>query len=175
MTEAVMVMNNHSNNQNDEWYTPQEYVESARRVMGSIDFDPASTEEANRRIGATEYYTLETDSLRPDVVWRGKVWMNPPYSRVIKHFVKKLVDSYINGTVTEAIIVTNNGTDTLWCHELLSVASAICLHKGRIGFLDSTGNCVQNNNKGQIFFYIGGNTRAFRAEFRQYGKILEAY
>lgn len=173
MTEAIMVQSNHSNNNNDEWFTPPEYIESARRVLGAIQCDPASSDAAQRTVQAHHYYTKDNDSLLPENTWHGSVWMNPPYSRIIKKFVSKLVSEYNQGRVTDAIVVTNNGTDTLWYHELMTITSAICCVRGRIGFLNEAGERVDNNNKGQIFYYIGDDVVAFRREFSQYGKILE--
>lgn len=171
MIEATMVMNNHSNNQNDEWYTPQIYIDAAAAVMGGIDLDPASNVLSNKRIQAAKFYSLENSALKDENRWEGRVWMNPPYSRIIKEFVGKLVRERNEGNVTEAIVVTNNGTDTRWFQELCGVASAICLHKGRIGFLNEDGNAIDNNNKGQIFTYIGNNPERFAQEFKHFGRI----
>lgn len=169
MTDAVMVMNNHSNNRNDEWYTPPQYIEAARSVMGAIDLDPASNEVANQYIQATRFFSLEDSAFEHE--WVGRVWMNPPYSRVIGEFVDKLVSEYQAGNVTEAIVVTNNGTDTRWFDNLTSVSSAICLHRGRIAFLDESGTPIRNNNKGQVFTYIGPNWEAFSSVFSDFGRI----
>ncbi|MGL6099726.1 MAG: DNA N-6-adenine-methyltransferase [Fusobacteriaceae bacterium] len=167
---AEMVMNNHSNNNNDEWYTPPEFVNSARWVMGGIDLDPASNAIANENVGALEFYSLENSAFLH--TWRGRVWMNPPYSRVIKDFVNKLVDEYDAGNVTEAVVVTNNGTDTQWFHRLAGASSAICMVKGRIGFQDADGVRINNNNKGQIFTYLGDDPETFKTEFEQYGLVF---
>ncbi len=40
-----------------EWYTPQEYIDSAVNVMGNIDVDPASSCAANVIINANTYFT----------------------------------------------------------------------------------------------------------------------
>jgi hypothetical protein len=51
-----------NNSGNNEWYTPAKYVEAARRCMGSIDTDPASSEFANRTVKAGTYYDAESSS-----------------------------------------------------------------------------------------------------------------
>ena len=61
-----------------EWFTPPEIVEAARRVLGEIDLDPASTREANIVIKAKVFYTRHDDGLTKP--WKGRVWMNPPYA-----------------------------------------------------------------------------------------------
>ncbi len=76
----------------DEWYTPAPVIEAARRLMGSIDLDPASCETANQVVKATRYFTISDDALQQD--WSGNVWCNPPFgARLVRAFHAKLKDS----------------------------------------------------------------------------------
>lgn len=75
----------------DSWYTPSVYVEAAREVMGGIDLDPASHEEANRTVQAALFFTEADDGLTQP--WAGRVFLNPPGGRV-KEFWIKLMSTY---------------------------------------------------------------------------------
>ena len=78
-----------NNSGNDEWYTPKEYVDSARKVMGSIDTDPASCKTAQAWIKSGIYYDEKSDGLKQK--WSGNVWLNPPYSQpLIANFSEAL-------------------------------------------------------------------------------------
>jgi hypothetical protein len=46
-----------------EWYTPQQYIDLARDVLGEIDLDPASCAEANRIVRVTRYYDIHDNRL----------------------------------------------------------------------------------------------------------------
>lgn len=52
-----------ANSGNNEWYTPPEFVEAARSVLGKIDFDPASSAAANETVRAEAYMTADDDAL----------------------------------------------------------------------------------------------------------------
>lgn len=154
---------------NNEWYTPMEYVDSARIVMGAIDLDPASNDFAQANIKAKTYYTASNCGLSKD--WEGRVWLNPPYSRKL---LNKFVDKLINEEgVSEYICLVNSSTDTKWCHSLMNNAELMCLTKGRISFLNQQGLKVKGNSRGQIFFYKGNNGKTFEEEFGKYGKIVD--
>lgn len=153
---------------NNEWYTPVEYINSAKIVMGDIDLDPASNDFSQTQIKAKKYFTSRNCGLSKE--WLGKVWLNPPYSRgLLDKFIEKLV-SEVN--VEEYICLTNSSTDTRWCHLLMDDANAMCLTKGRISFLNENGLKSKGNSRGQIFYYKGINIEAFKEEFEKYGKVV---
>lgn len=154
----------------NEWYTPAEYADMAREVMGSIDLDPASCEEANKAIKAHHFFTKEDDGLTK--VWKGNLWINPPYSRdLMPAFVEKLKQSFINGDVDSAILLSHNNTDTAWFHSLASVSSAICFPKKRIKFY--RGEEIAAPTNGQAFFYLGDHAGEFSDVFSEVGFIVE--
>lgn len=154
----------------EESYTPEKFIEAARTVMGSIDCDPASNDMAQKTVKATTYYTVSDDGLKQN--WTGNVWLNPPYTaRVINEFVSKLCESHQSGDVTQAVLLTNNNTDTRWFHEAALQASAICFTSGRINFFKRDGSTSSPTN-GQSFFYFGDDIESFKSSFSDFGLIM---
>lgn len=152
----------------NEWYTPPEFIELARKVMGEIDLDPASCAKANETVKAKQFFGIEDDGLRQ--VWRGRVWLNPPYeSGLIERFVSKLLDE-TELAVTEAICLTNNATETGWGNVLVSSAKAICFPKGRIKFHTPEGPKA-TGLQGQMICYFGKQPELFRQVYESIGPV----
>lgn len=152
----------------NEWYTPKEYIDAVRDVFGVIDLDPASSAAAQQTVQAKSYFTKATNGLEQE--WHGRVWLNPPYSQPdIAYFVAKLLSEL--GRVTAAIMLTHNNTDTSWFHSAASRADAVCLTRGRIGFVNVKGDIATPTN-GQTFFYYGTEPHKFGVRFRQIGLVL---
>ena len=161
------------NSGNNEWYTPPEYIEAARQVMGDIDLDPASSEIANKTVHAATFYTQEDDGLLYD--WTGRVWCNPPYaSHLIGLFANKLAEHVKRGDVSEACVLVNNATETAWFNALLDLASCVCFIRGRVKFIDMDGKASGAPLQGQAVLYIGPNAEAFGKAFSDFGRTLYA-
>jgi len=157
---------------NYEWYTPAEYVERARRVLGVIDLDPASSPLAQETVKAQRYFCEEDNGL--DGEWRGRIWLNPPYAQpTIEQFIDKLVEEAGTGRASAAILLTHNSTDTAWFHKAAAAAAAICFTRGRIAFVDTAGERAAPP-QGQAFFYFGHDTQPFETEFSQVGFVVGA-
>lgn len=155
------------NSGNNEWYTPTEYIEAARKIMGDIDLDPASSELANTVVKAKQIYTIDDDGLAQD--WIGRIWLNPPYSaELVQLFVEKLKDEIFLGNVETAIVLVNNATETQWFRILVDIASVICFPTGRVKFwgIDGSTNAPL---QGQAILYIGDKLKAFSDEFQEFG------
>lgn len=155
----------------NEWFTPAEHIERARKVLGKFDLDPASNPLAQKVVKAASFYTEADNGLEHE--WTGRVWLNPPYAQpAIAHFIDKMVAEFEAGRVSEAILLTHNYTDTAWFQKAARAASAICFTRGRIRFVSPTGDLAAPT-QGQAFFYLGSRVQTFATHFREVGFVVE--
>jgi len=158
------------NSGNNEWYTPPAYIQAARQVMGSIDTDPASSEIANRTVGAAVYFTKDDNGLIQK--WHGNIWLNPPYRQpAIRLFCEAVVQKYLSGEIEQAVVLVNNGTETAWGQTLLGASSAVCSPRGRIKFVDPEGRPSGAPLQGQAVAYLGKHPERFKQAFSQFGLV----
>jgi hypothetical protein len=152
--------------ESDEYYTPAKYVEPSREVLGGIDLDPASCEEAQRTVTARIYFTKEQNGLLQP--WPGpgiSVFLNSPYGDMAGQFNGKLIDEYNNGNVTAAItLVSAHSTDMDWFQRLLD--HPVCFTDHRIAFSQKT-----DPIGGSAFFYLGDHHDLFYRKFIQFGRV----
>jgi hypothetical protein len=156
--------------QNGEWFTPAAHIERIRAVLGEIDLDPATCEEANETVKATKIYTYENCGL--DQPWFGRVFLNPPYGMPeVQQFVNKLVEEVESGRTTEAILLVDNKSETRWFATAAGSASATCLQTKRIRFNKPGGGLGFQPTRGQAWFYFGPHPERFAEVFGPHGII----
>jgi ParB family chromosome partitioning protein len=157
---------------NNEWYTPDDILVPARKVLGgTIDLDPASTAKANKIVRATKFFTKEDDGLSRG--WWGHVWLNAPYSGGLLHkFIRKLIDEFASGRVIAALALTHNFSETEWWQEAVNAASAVCFLSRRVQFYAPSGR-IAKTAQGQHIFYFGEDVETFQREFEPaFGTVL---
>lgn len=160
-----------NNGGENEWYTPPDFIQAARHAMGRIDCDPASSEIANRTVGAKRFFTKEQDGLTKK--WSGAVWMNPPYAQpLIAQFSEAVSSKFESGEIEQACILVNNATETEWFQRMLSVCTSVCFPQSRIRFLDPQGN-PGAPLQGQAVIYMGRRFLEFRLAFTFTGIVLD--
>lgn len=68
----------------DEWYTPIEFI----NALGHFDTDPATPVDMRNKT-ADVMYNKNDNGLEQE--WKGRVWLNPPYSApLIQQFMEKM-------------------------------------------------------------------------------------
>jgi len=153
---------------NQEYYTPIEIVNMARKVMGGIDLDPFSSGKANRLVQSAFFYDEKQDGLVNH--WFGRVWMNHPFSRDMnKKCIEKLVNEYWSGDVREACCITFAATSEAWFRPLLQFPQ--CFIHGRTDYYLPDGTKKKGVTKGSVVTYLGSNTDKFKEVFSQIGTV----
>ena len=110
--------------------------------------------------------------------WYGRMLWNPPWggsdaSAVKKRGLKKLLDSYSTGNVTECVCVLNaNATTTAWFAPLLSFP--VCFPPYRIQHYGPGGQGGKPNS-GTVIVYVGKRTNCFARVFDKLGVVMIRY
>jgi hypothetical protein len=160
-----------TSSKSNEWYTPIKYIESVRRILGDIDLDPASCEQANETVGAKEFYGLPDDGLH--YAWRGRVFMNPPWGDEGPEFGRRLIQQFNAGNTTAAIGLFNaHATDTDWFQPYFQ--HVLCFTDHRIDY-DSPDDKRTSSTHGSVFVYLGDGWQDFAEEFTQWGAVVARY
>lgn len=158
----------------EEWYTPAEYIEAARKALGGkIGLDPASCATAQEVVDAEVYYTIEDDGLEQD--WRARtLFINPPFaSRKINAFADKLLGAYQTGRVESAVWLSNNNTETDWFQKLFAECACAFFPSTRIRFWRTDRDVkVAAGMVGQVFLYLGRDPAGFQSAFAEFGGVF---
>lgn len=101
------------------WATPQEFYDKYNQIY-KFETDVCAISDNAK---CNKYYSPEDDGLSKE--WNGICWMNPPYGREIKKWVKKAYESSLNGSTVVCLLPAR--TDTSWWHDY-------CM-KGEIEFI----------------------------------------
>jgi ParB family chromosome partitioning protein len=166
--EAIPVQESKS----QEWYTPPDIIEAARKVMDSIELDPASCDMANQTVRAARIYTKEQNGLAQP--WAGPLWMNPPFGKgcgSLDQWVGKLLEEHAAGNVAQATILVPVSVHTPWFQALLETA-AICFAYRRVRFIRPFEKESQSNLYGNVFAYLGLNVSRFVEHFTEFGPVV---
>jgi phage N-6-adenine-methyltransferase len=117
----------HFSSATDEWATPQDFFD---KLMATYRFtlDVCATAENAK---CADFYTKEDNGLTK--YWMGRCWMNPPYGRDIKYWVKKAYESARdNGALVVCLLPAR--TDTAWWHDYVLPYGEVTFIRGRLKF-----------------------------------------
>ena len=120
-------MNVHFSSKTDNWATPQDFFDELDEEF-QFTLDPCASPDNAK---CEKYFTKEENGLIQS--WAGEtVFMNPPYGRAIKDWVKKAYDESKQGATVVCLLPAR--TDTRWFHDYIYEKAEIRFIKGRLKF-----------------------------------------
>lgn len=134
----------------DTWLTPPDLLEA----LGPFDMDPCCPPFMPWRTARRMIHRPHDGLALP---WRGRVWCNPPYSKMMP-WVDKMRD-HGNGI----LLAPAKSTDSRWGQTILSTADAVLFFKGRLLFHFVNGERSSGKWMANLLAAWGGaNARALK-------------
>lgn len=169
-------MNARHSSESNEHYTPREYVEAARELLGGIDLDPASSAIANETVQAERWYEVDDDGLSRPWLARtdqARVFINPPGGIVEvdgkrtssqKAWWRKLMREYAANRVLSAVFVSFSVEllqtsqvdlpDELWPVDAIPLSFPICFPSRRIAYRKADGSTGKSPPHSSCIIYV---------------------
>lgn len=174
----------------NERRTPDWIIEAARGTLGTIDLDPASDEDGNERVKATDYFDKDDNGLNQ--LWNGNVFLNPPGGKldpVTMQPVKackgalssaavwwsKLLHEVKEGRTLDAIFVCFNLEAMLNTQKLAPLpiqAFTFCVPNKRVEYPSINGGNTKSPAGASAIVYVGDHVGDFCVNFMKYGWVV---
>ncbi len=154
---------------NCEWYTPLKIKQAVYKTLIKIDLDPCSN-QGSPNIEASHYYTKKEAGLTKK--WWGIVYLNPPYGPGTKKWVSKMIESYHQGYVSEAIILLPARIETNYWHDLSLHVSMWCAIRHRLKFSSNSTSKTKNTGSfGSAILLLSENPHTQKRFVDNFGKL----
>jgi phage N-6-adenine-methyltransferase len=116
----------HFSSATDDWATPQDFFDRMNSRFGPFELDVCAD---NENAKCPHYFTAEDNGLAQQ--WEGRCWMNPPYGRTIRHWMRKAYESSLAGATVVCLVPAR--TDTAWWHDF-AARGKVEFIRGRLKF-----------------------------------------
>lgn len=175
-------MNIQHSSRMDNWGTPLSIIQKVKLVLGDIDLDPASNEDANQLITAKKIFTERTNGLTSDWGLNDTVFINPPSGKEgnkskTNMFWQKLMQGTYSGNVGHAIFLAFS-IEQLQSSQRKGVPCMMsfpfCVPAKRIAFTDPTGAERKAPSHSNMIIYVPGSidkTYLFKDVFSSIGYV----
>lgn len=120
-----MTTHYHKQAETHVWETPQATFDALDREFG-FEVDVCALAENAK---CARFFTPETDGLAQE--WTGTLWMNPPYGREIREWMKKAYESARAGATVVCLVPAR--TDAGWWHDY-AMKGEVRFIRGRLRF-----------------------------------------
>ena len=178
-------MNIKHESRSDSWGTPAAIIERVRRVLGGIDYDPASAPWAQETVKAAMFHDALYDSLEnpwPVGEFPRSVFLNPPGGKLGNKsktvlFWKKLMEYRYSGQLSHAVFLAFS-LEALQTTQSCAASVGIfplCVPEKRLRFLTPDGKVGSAPSNGNCIVYVPGttnNTGKFISEFYDLGVVI---
>lgn len=164
----------------DEWYTPPEIIEPIRQFYGgTIDYDIASCEFANRTIKAKYFKTYEDNKSIAKIKVNSELnnlWGNVPYCNGSTKKWIECVEAFYELTNNKQVIMLVNRSDAQWYYDFLdSHQGGYYQFRKRIKFIDGLKGERSSPRYNNDLIYWGKKVFEFQSMCAQsFGKPVPA-